>query len=235
MGVYKGPTLVAWGPNELVPLDGLDPIARGMLDQPWPIVSANLNSVIETAVFIHSTADSTTALNYPANGLAGLLEVRTNAEQTMAWQRFTSTTGRVWVRSYSGGVWQAWAETSGGGGGAPVVFTSASFASGWSTPTTGPLVGVDLVTGVKYLASGLVGPSSATTIQDTTWTTIATTTLLPNANLNGVGWHISLQIPVLTRWDTSGAVRIMTIKGTAVSIPAVSGTAYILIPSGVTS
>jgi len=116
-----------------------------------------------------------------------------------------------------------------------VAFTPVSFASGWGTPTQGPSVAQ--LAGVKYLASGLVGPTAAFALSNMTWQTIATTSIVPAQNLNAVGWHISLNIPVLCRWGTSGNIRIMvlTAAGSTVTIPAVSSTAYVLFPSGLTA
>lgn len=111
-----------------------------------------------------------------------------------------------------------------------ISYQNATFSSGWGTPSQGPAVGQ--IMGLKVLAAGLVGPTASFAISNLAWQTIATTQIMPSQNLNLVGWHISLNIAVICRWDTTGALRIMTVN--AATIPAVSGTAYIVFPAGVT-
>ena len=134
---FSGSADVTLGIKGLLPIGNLDAKTRGMLDTPWTIVNADLNTIdgINNSVgyYLRTTADSTTTLNYPAAGLAGLLEVIGATSGNPLFQRFTSTTGRVWVRSYTGS-WAAWTEIIGSGSGSAPSSTTASIAytSGYS-------------------------------------------------------------------------------------------------------
>ncbi len=101
-----------------------------------------------------STSGTTTALHYPLNGVAGVLEVYQSPPSTNVVQMFTDRVSKaVWVRDFNGTSWSAWGANSYAGSiaiVAPAGYTSAATSrlispgvvllSGTITKTVAPLV-----------------------------------------------------------------------------------------------
>jgi len=231
LGVPRFTTATARDQAVTTPVQGQCCAVAGVLqiyNGGWSVVTGGGGGVTLNRTVIGNDDVASPAVQDTGGNLSVPLPVTVSAPTASTAQVTAGTmTLRSVIQTLANNVAQLFART------ANTTLTGVSFGSGWSTPTVGPQVGQN-PQGVKYLASGLVGPTAAYSMPDITWVTIGTTTIQPTINLNGVGWHISLQIPVLTRWDTSGNIRLMTIQGAAVTMPAVSSTAYVLFPSGMT-
>jgi hypothetical protein len=79
--------------------------------------AVDLNTITAAGTYYNGSGLGTTALNYPATGYAGYLEVITSNASTTLLQRFTGvSTGsgssayhrRVYTRTRNGGTWDAW-------------------------------------------------------------------------------------------------------------------------------
>lgn len=80
-----------------------------------PLYREDLDLVKTNGIYIQSTtAEATTARNYPANNGAGCLEVRTNTDASIGVQSFTifqgSSSRMTWVRTWSGITFTPWSK-----------------------------------------------------------------------------------------------------------------------------
>jgi hypothetical protein len=248
---YKGPSdLVGAVPSfdyinaadlPVLPIDQLNAETRGYLDQPWSIVSADLNNIDGVASacgnYVRETATSTTALHYPADGLAGLLEVRAAPDGDPVFQTFTATTGRVWTRSRVGGVWSSWLEVSATAAPDPTPtltqsVAACSYASGYSSYSSAYAALEVVKTGIQCTLNGGIISCSASFNAGSyyTYATLPTGYRPLAAHRAGAAWLYTAAgiITCQARVNTSGALEFATPAGTAPT-----GVSYLIAPSGI--
>lgn len=95
-------------------IDGEDPITPasiGAVPAPiyFPLEQPDLNTVLDTGYYMPAAAAfCTTALNFPLEGVSGMLQVST--VYTTTYQVFLTTTNRLFIRGYIASQWNNWAE-----------------------------------------------------------------------------------------------------------------------------
>ena len=173
--VYNGSTWSAWALN--FDLSTYAKKSDTLIDLGVLVADVNLDTLTTAGRWALSsgTGIATTALNYPANGVSGVLEIIKNAASVVVVQRFTaagSTTPIAYYRMLRSGTWSPWQtdkhaiptgllESGNLGTGNLNTFTTTGFyaqgTSGYATPENNYPTNVSgFLEVIKTVTSGLI-------------------------------------------------------------------------------